>query len=154
MKTGSAIIPYRQNRHLRRARGLLVAGLIAVTAGHAAAQGQGKPAIALRATPSVAFAPARIVATAELRNGADDYQDFYCAKVEWTWGDGTTSEQQDDCDPYVAGTSQIRRRYSNEHKFELPGNYDVRFSLLQGKRSVGGATLQVRVRDGGAPVAR
>ena len=156
MKTRPDIIPHRGNRPRPRARAaalaIVLAAGVTATAGHAQPQGQGKPSITLRATPSIAFAPARIVATAELRNGADDYQDFYCAKVEWTWGDGTTSEQQDDCDPYVAGTSQIRRRYSNEHKFELPGNYDIRFSLLQGKKSVGGAALQVRVRDGIATV--
>ncbi len=115
-----------------------------------AQQGKGKPSIAVRANPAVAFAPARIVATAELSGGADDYQDFYCAKVEWTWDDGTTSESQDDCDPYEAGTSQIRRRFTNEHKYQLPGQFEVRFTLKQGKKSVGSGSIAVRVRDGDA----
>ena len=115
-----------------------------------AQQGKGKPSIAVRANPAVAFAPARIVATAELSGGADDYQDFYCAKVEWTWDDGTTSESQDDCDPYEAGKSQIRRRFTNEHKYQLPGQFEVRFTLKQGKKSVGSGSIAVRVRDGDA----
>jgi hypothetical protein len=127
-------------------RALLVASLMAVSL-HAD-QTKGKPSITLRATPAVAFAPARIVATAEVVGGPDDYQDFYCAKIEWDWGDATTSEAQDDCDPYVAGQSQIRRRYANEHKFELAGNYDVRFTLKQGKKSVGSGVINVRIRDG------
>lgn len=150
MNPSKNMISHRSTRPSGRTGLRLAVSVALLTA--ATAQGQSKPSLALRATPTIAFAPARIVATAELRGGADDYQDFYCAKVEWTWGDGTTSEQQDDCDPYVAGTSRIRRRYSNEHKFELPGTYDVRFSLLQGKRPVGSASLQVRVRDGFATI--
>lgn len=122
----------------------LLLGLCGLVEAH---QGKGRPSITLRANPSVAFAPARIVATAELSGGADDFQDYYCAKVEWTWDDGTTSEAQDDCDPYEAGKSEIRRRFTNEHKYELPGQYDVRFQLKQGKKSVGGGTFVVRVRE-------
>lgn len=129
-------------------RPLLLAALMAVTV-HAD-QGKGKPSITVRANPAVAFAPARIVATAELAGGADDFSDFYCAKVEWTWGDGTTSEAQDDCDPYVAGQSRIRRRFTNEHRFELAGNYEIRLNLKQGKKTVGSGSVIVRVRDGSA----
>jgi len=111
-------------------------------------QAKGKPSIVVRATPAVAFAPARIVAVAEVVGGPDDNQELYCAKIEWDWGDSTKSEAQDDCDPYVAGQSQIRRRYANEHKFELAGNYDVRFTLLQGKKAVGSGVINVRIRDG------
>src|SRR6185436_11857474 len=127
-------------------RPVLLAVLLAATV-HAD-QGKAKPSITVRANPSVAFAPARIVATAEVVGGPDDYQDFYCAKVEWDWGDSTKSEAQDDCDPYVAGQSQIRRRYTNEHKYELPGNYDLRFNLKQGKRTVGSGVINIRIRDG------
>jgi hypothetical protein len=127
-------------------RPLLLAMLMAVSL-HAE-QSKSKPSITVRASPAVAFAPARIVATAEVVGGPDDYQDFYCAKVEWSWGDGTTSEAQDDCDPYVVGQSQIRRRYANEHKYELAGNYDIRLTLRQGKKSVGSGVINIRIRDG------
>jgi len=127
--------------------GRVLLALLLLTAGLQAHQGKGRPSITIRTNPSVAFAPARIVATAEIQGGADDYQDFYCAKVEWTWGDGTTSEAQDDCDPYEAGTSMIRRRYTNEHKYELPGQYEVRMTLRQGKKSVGSGAVVVRIRD-------
>lgn len=127
---------------------LLVAALMAGAV--QADQDKGKPKITVRASPAVAFAPARIVATAEVIGGADDFQDFYCAKVEWSWGDSTQSEATDDCDPYVAGESRIRRRYTNEHKYEFAGTYDVRIILRQGKKSVGSGTISVRVRDGQA----
>jgi len=127
-------------------RAVLLAACLAVSV-HAD-QGKGKPSIVVRASPAVAFAPARIVATAEVTGGADDYQDFYCAKIEWSWGDATTSEATDDCDPYVAGQSQIRRRFTNEHKYELAGTYDIRFTLRQGKKAVGAGVLTVRIRDG------
>lgn len=122
----------------------LVLGLSVLVQAH---QGKGRPNMTLRANPAVAFAPARIVVTAELSGGADDYQDYYCAKVEWTWDDGTTSEAQDDCDPYEAGKSMVRRRYTSEHKYDQPGQYNVRLTLMQGKKSVGSGTIAVRVRD-------
>src|SRR5262245_13402711 len=70
-----------------------------------------KPTITLRSTPTVGFAPARFVLTAELVGGADDYADFYCATVEWDWGDDTRSETKQDCEPYEAGKSTIKRRF-------------------------------------------
>lgn len=129
---------------------LLVALIVFLSVSIHADQGKGKPSIQMRANPTIAFAPARIVATAEIMGGADDYADFYCAKVEWDWGDATKSEAQDDCDPYVPGESQIRRRYTNEHRFEFAGNYDVRITLKQGKKSVGSGVIQVRVREADA----
>ncbi len=60
----------------------------------------GRPKIRLRAQPQLAMAPARITLTAELQGGADDFEEYYCAGVEWEWGDDTTSESTTDCEPY------------------------------------------------------
>ena len=76
-----------------------------------------KPSISLRANPPVGFSPLRVVVTAELKGGANDYEDFYCASVEWDWGDDTKSESKADCDPYEAGKSEIKRRFVQEHTF-------------------------------------
>ena len=76
-----------------------------------------KPSISLKATPPVGFTPLRVVVTAELKGGANDYEEFYCASVEWDWGDDTKSETKADCDPYEAGKSEIKRRYVQEHTF-------------------------------------
>jgi hypothetical protein len=51
-----------------------------------------RPRIILRAQPLVAVAPARIVLTAELVGGANDFEEYYCPTVSWDWGDDTTSE--------------------------------------------------------------
>ncbi len=131
------------------------AGLAAgdpTTAAREDAQGKGKPKAALRVNPSmIAFPPARIVATAELTEGADDYQDYYCPKIEWLWGDGAQSESAEDCDPYVAGKSEIRRRYSADHTFRnLPmggaAGYDVVFRMKQGSKVVLSIKQTVRIR--------
>ena len=61
----------------------------------------------------VGIAPARVVFTAELVGGADDFEEYYCPTIEWEWGDGTTSESNVDCAPYEAGKSAIRRRYTS-----------------------------------------
>jgi hypothetical protein len=150
MKTGLTMILQRWPRMAAPAFAALVAGLASMAALAAAPQapGKGKPTIAVRATPAIAFAPARIVATAELTGGADDFQDYYCPKVEWNWADLSTSEAADDCDPYAAGQTTIRRRYAAEHKYESAGTYEIRFSLKQGKKIVGSSTYTVRVKDG------
>ena len=90
----------------------------------------------------------RIVATAELVKGADAYADFYCPKVQWDWNDETKSETTDDCAPYEAGKSKIRRRFAQQHTFREPGAYQVVFQLRQGTKIVGAATIKVDVRGG------
>jgi hypothetical protein len=107
-----------------------------------------KPSIAVRASPTVGFSPARMVLTAELKGGADDYEDFYCATVEWDWGDDTRSEFRADCEPYEAGKSEIRRRFVTEHVFHSSGDYRVQFRLKQKKKVVGAGSADVKIRPG------
>ena len=117
-------------------------------AGQRAAQDNKKPSVALRATPPVGFAPLRVRVVADLKGGADDYEDYYCATVEWDWADGTTSGSSEDCNPYEAGKSAIQRRFSAEHTFRQGGEYDVVFRLKQKSRVVAYSKAMVRVRAG------
>ena len=68
-------------------------------------------------------------------------------------GDGNRAEHSDDCDPYEAGKSQIKRRYIREQIFDTPGEYRVMFRLKQKSKVVatGQTTVRVRpgIRDGG-----
>src|SRR5262245_15489055 len=82
-----------------------------------------KPSVSLKVTPNVAIAPAKIRVVAELKGGADDYEDFYCPTIEWDWDDETKSESSKDCEPYVAGRSVITRRFSAEHTYQESGMY-------------------------------
>ena len=82
-----------------------------------------KPSLSLRVTPPVGFAPLRTRLVVDVREGDNDYADFYCPTVEWDWGDGTVSANSEDCDPYEAGKSEIRRRFSTEHIFRQAGAY-------------------------------
>jgi hypothetical protein len=107
-----------------------------------------KPSVTLRATPALGFAPLKVRMVADIRGGSNDYQDFYCASVEWDWADGTTSESSEDCNPYEAGKSTIERRFSAEHTFQQGGQYDVAFRLKQNKKVVGFGRTVVRVRTG------
>ena len=107
-----------------------------------------KPSISVRANPATGFAPMRVVLTAELKGGVDDYADFYCPSVEWNWGDDTRAESKTDCDPYEAGKSEIKRRYIIDRRFETPGNYRVEFRIKQKDKVVGGGSTTVTVRPG------
>ena len=64
------------------------------------------------------MSPLRVVASsAELIGGANDSEEFYCPTIEWDWGDGTQSESSVDCEPYEAGKSEIKRRFTVSHVF-------------------------------------
>lgn len=134
----------------------LAAVVLALGAAPAAGQGDkggGKPAdtrpkLTMRAAPSVGIAPTRVLFTAELLGGADDFEEYYCASVEWDWGDDTTSESNTDCEPYEAGKSTIRRRFTNNHTFQRSGNYKVSIRLKRGDRQVATASANIQIRPG------
>jgi hypothetical protein len=110
--------------------------------------GNKKPSLSLKATPAVSFAPARVVVVAEVKGGAEDNEEFYCPTAEWEWGDFTTSTAEADCEPYEAGKSQIRRRYTVEHQFKNPGSFRIRLLLKKGAQVIATANALVQVRPG------
>ena len=107
-----------------------------------------RPSLALKATPPLGFSPLRVHASVDVRGGPDDSPDFYCPAVSWDWGDGTVSENSEDCDPYEEGTSAIRRRFSANHTFQQGGAYRVTFRLKQKTRVIASASTNVQVRAG------
>ena len=116
------------------------------------AQGQeaeaSEPSLSLRATPNSGFTPLRVRLVATLQDGSDDYEEFYCASVEWDWDDGTVSERSADCDPYEAGTSRIQRRFTAEHTFRTQGRHTVIVRLKQRDDVVASTRVNVEVRLG------
>ena len=107
-----------------------------------------KPSLSLRATPTMGFTPLRVRVAADLRDGSDDYAEFYCATVEWNWGDGTISESSTDCDPYEAGKSTIERHFTANHIYRQPGPQRITFKLKQKKKQVAAASTTVQARAG------
>ena len=108
----------------------------------------GKPSLAFKATPPVGFSPLRVRIVVDVRGGADDYAEFYCPSVEWDWGDGTVSESSEDCEPYEAGKSAIKRRFSSEHTFRSAGTYRIYFRLKQRDKTIAAANGNIQVRAG------
>lgn len=104
-----------------------------------------RPSLSLRATPPSGTVPVRIFVSAELKGGDDDYEDYYCPTVEWTWGDGTVSASTADCEPYETGKSQIRRRFSADHLYKLPGGVRVTLRLKKKDRVVGSIATPVQL---------
>lgn len=139
---------------LRRSAQAILTGLVLLgsvyetrAAGQADSK-KSKPSVSVKSTPVVGFSPARMVMTAELRGGDDDYQDFYCATVEWDWGDDTRSQAGGDCEPYEAGKSTIKRRFTLDHVFQTAGDYRVEFRLKQKNKVVARGTTEVKIRPG------
>lgn len=108
-----------------------------------------RPSLSLKVTPGTGMVPVRVSATAEFKGGDDDFQDYYCPTVEWNWGDGTVSEASADCQPYEAGISQIRRRYSGSHNYKRAGAYRIVFRLKLKNRILTAQSTAVRLLGGG-----
>jgi hypothetical protein len=109
---------------------------------------EGRPSLSLKASPMLAFSPARLSFTAELRGGPNDYEEYYCPTVEWDWGDGTKSESTIDCEPYEAGKSEIRRRFTTIHLFRTSGNYKVQLRLKRKEKVMTSAVVSIEIRPG------
>ena len=132
---------------------ILCALALAVSAQAAGPDKKDKPSISVKVSPMTGFSPARMVLTADLKGGANDYEEFYCATIEWDWGDDTRSESKTDCEPYEAGKSEIKRRFTIDHTYNIAGEYRVEFRLKQKDKVVarGSADVKIRpgIRDGG-----
>jgi hypothetical protein len=108
-----------------------------------------RPRVLLRAQPSVGVAPARVVLTAELVGGPDDFEEYYCPTIEWEWGDDTRSESTLDCDPFESGKSEIKRRFTVQHVFRRAGAYKVYFHMKRKDKNLASASATIQVQPGG-----
>jgi len=107
-----------------------------------------KPSLRLKASPTIAFSPARVVLTGDVTGGSGNNEDLYCAAIEWQWGDGTKSNQKADCDPYVAGQSEIKRHFVADRVFDTSGDYHVTLTLKQKDKVVAFGSTLVKIRPG------
>lgn len=132
-------------------KGRTLAAALALAALPLSAWGDGKdkPSLSLRASPAIAFTPARILVTAELRNVTDDAQALHCPTLEWDWGDGTQSVSSSDCGPYEPGVSRVQTRYTKQNVFNTPGRFRVTLRLKQGSTTVLAGSTTVTARPGG-----
>jgi hypothetical protein len=141
-------------RSLAGAAGAAAAAALVIAAVSVAAQQKDakeperRPKLSLKAQPPVAVAPARVVLTAEMTGGANDFEEYYCPTIEWEWGDDTKSESSFDCEPFEVGKSEIRRRFTIEHQFKRSGYYKVYFRLKKAGKAVGAASVNITVRPG------
>src|SRR3970282_861343 len=90
----------------RRWAALAMVAACSAFAGGAGAAGQAdrkeepkqeRPSLSLSLSPRTGIAPAQVRATAEFRGGSDNFEEYYCASVEWEWDDGSLSESTTDC---------------------------------------------------------
>jgi hypothetical protein len=106
-----------------------------------------RPKLTLKAQPNVGVAPARILLTAELTGGANDFEDYYCPTVLWDWADGTESESTVDCEPYEAGRSEIKRRFTAQHTFRS-GQHKVWVRLKRSGKILASASVTLHIQEG------
>ena len=126
----------------------VVALLLALLALSPSQKDKDKPSISVKASPTIAFSPVRVVVTADIRGGPNDYEDFYCPSIEWHWGDGTSSNQTVDCDPYEAGKSEIKRHFTASKVYHSSGDYRVQFKIKKKDKTIAVAGTEVKIRPG------
>ena len=126
--------------------GLVSLGLLSPVAFAQDGQKNKKPRLDLRATPRIAFSPARIVLTAQLKGG-DALREFHCPVVEWNWDDGSRSVRESDCEPLEEG-QDLDRRFTADHAYARAGVYDVQVRILDGTRALAVASTRINVRPG------
>jgi len=107
-----------------------------------------RPKLTLKVNPAMGVSPARVVASADVDGGPNDFEEFYCASVEWDWGDDTKSNNTADCDPYEPGKSEIKRRFTADHVYRTAGDYRIQFRLKKKNKAVGSASTSVKIRPG------
>jgi hypothetical protein len=107
-----------------------------------------RASLSLKANPPIAFSPAKVVVTAELKGGSDADEELYCPSLEWDWGDGTKSESNVDCEPFEAGKSSIKRRFSASHTYNMADNYRVLLRLRRGSKTIVGGNTSIQIKPG------
>ena len=107
-----------------------------------------KLSIDLRITPAVSFAPSRIRAVAELKLPEERTAEFYCAAIEWDWGDLTESAESNECEPYEVGVSTVKQVFTAEHTFQTGGRYRVQLRLRRDRKILASTSTIVTVRPG------
>ena len=121
-----------------------------------------KPSISLRANPPVGFSPLRVVLTAEVKGGSNDYEDFYCASVEWEWGDDTKSRSQSRLRSVrsraraKSSAATFRNTHFDRYSTDMPGSgnptgpkqFRVKFLLKQKNKVVGSGQTVIEIRSG------
>jgi len=108
-----------------------------------------KPKLSIKVNPPMGgVAPARIVASADLTGGAPDSEELYCPAIEWEWGDDTRSTTSGDCDPYEAGKSEIKRRFTAEHVYQIGGNFRIQLRLKKRNKAIVSAGTGIQIRPG------
>ena len=118
------------------------------------AQDAKRPKFTLKAQPQYGLSPARIVLTAELVGGDDDFQDYYCPTIGWDWGDDTSSESTTDCAPFEPGKTEIKRRFTVQHTFRRAGAYKVYVRLKQKTREVATTSTTIQIQPGAGDLNR
>ena len=97
--------------------------------------GNKKPSLSLKASPSVSFAPARIVVVAEVKGGAGRFRGVLLPDRRMGMGRLDARQRSK---PIANRTRRaratIKRRYTVEHRFKNPGAFKIILRLKKGRQ--------------------
>jgi len=108
----------------------------------------GKPvAVDLRALPRVAAAPVTVTFNVEMSRALSAEP---CLTLEWEWGDGTSSVQENACDtdePSPAGEGTGARHFTATHEYLQQGRPRVALTVAREGRTLGHASVPLIIGE-------
>ena len=131
--------------------GLALLGAIPASAAEKKVENKGTR-VSLRAAPRVAAAPATVVFNVEL-TGGEDGEGLYCPVLEWEWGDGTHSEEEEECPPFEAGHTPIQRRFTTSHEYRDHANAKVTVTVRKGDHVLGKDSVSLVIGERKKPLS-
>jgi hypothetical protein len=126
--------------------------VLSLAAAGAFAAGKDKKTVGvdLRALPRVAAAPVTVTFNVELAGSVDAQP---CPTLEWEWGDGTRSVQDDACEPAEPGGTAAPRRFTASHEYRRAARPKVTLTVLREGRTVGHASVALMIGEPKQPLS-
>ena len=108
-----------------------------------------RPKISVKANPAMGISPARVVVSADLNGGANDYEEYYCAGGRVGMGRRYAVEQ---CRPIATRTKPARARSSAGSppitSTAWPAITAIQFRLKKKDKPIAAASTSVKIRPG------
>ena len=64
-------------------------------------------------------------------------------------GDLSSSEATSDCPPYEEGKTEIKRRFTVDHKFDHAGSFKIYIRLKHGNKEIAVTSTTIKLQPGG-----
>ena len=111
-----------------------------------------QPRLVLTAYPRIGYVGVTMTFHVSLENVPVSDNNSGCQFQEWNFGDGAVSREQSSCDNFEKATTEdsiVTNEFMTEHTYRDMGQYDVQFTLDNGRIRSNKVVVYVMSPDGG-----